>query len=139
MRLDTRAHVDAAAGGEGHDERDRACGPLLRGRMAARCDHHGRGGDHHPAHARLLLAPTFAPGADAIKAVVVAGRIIVAAPPSSDLRQLFFRVPQFLVESWLEHLRQHERVSQADRSLQETVERFQTAVTPKVTHLIART
>ena len=45
----------------------------------------------------------------------------------------------FLVESWLEHLRQHERVTQADRSIQEAVRRFQTAGTPKVTHLIART
>jgi len=45
----------------------------------------------------------------------------------------------FLVESWLEHLRQHERVTKADMSLQETVQRFHTAGTPKVTHLIART
>lgn len=45
----------------------------------------------------------------------------------------------FLVESWLEHLRQHERVTKADMSIQETVQRFHTARTPKVTHLIART
>ena len=42
----------------------------------------------------------------------------------------------FLVESWLEHLRQHERVTNADRELQEQVHRF-VQNTPKVTHLIA--
>jgi predicted MFS family arabinose efflux permease len=45
----------------------------------------------------------------------------------------------FLVESWLEHLRQHERVTKADKSTQDTVQRFHTTGTPKVTHLIART
>jgi MFS family permease len=43
----------------------------------------------------------------------------------------------FLVESWLEHLRQHERVTNADRVLQDAVHRFHTGGTPKVTHLIA--
>jgi hypothetical protein len=43
----------------------------------------------------------------------------------------------FLVESWLEHLRQHERVTNADRVLEETVRRFQTEGTPKITHFIA--
>lgn len=43
----------------------------------------------------------------------------------------------FLVESWLEHLRQHERVTNADRVLQEAVQRFHTEGTPKVTHFIA--
>jgi quinol monooxygenase YgiN len=46
-------------------------------------------------------------------------------------------VETFLVESWLEHLRQHERVTNADRMLQETVHRFQVDGTPKITHLIA--
>jgi MFS family permease len=46
-------------------------------------------------------------------------------------------VETFLVESWLEHLRQHERVTNADRVLQETVLRFQIEGTPKITHLIA--
>jgi hypothetical protein len=46
-------------------------------------------------------------------------------------------VEPFLVESWLEHLRQHERVTNADRMLQETVHRFQVDGTPKITHLIA--
>jgi MFS family permease len=43
----------------------------------------------------------------------------------------------FLVESWLEHMRQHERVTNADRVLQDEVHRFHTAGAPIVTHLIA--
>ncbi len=43
----------------------------------------------------------------------------------------------FFVESWLEHLRQHERVTNADRVLQDAVQRFHTEGTPKVTHFIA--
>ena len=35
-------------------------------------------------------------------------------------------VETFLLDSWMEHLRQHERVTQADRARQETVSRFQT-------------
>jgi predicted MFS family arabinose efflux permease len=46
-------------------------------------------------------------------------------------------VETFLVESWIEHLRQHERVTNADRVLQETIHRFQREGTPKITHLIA--
>jgi MFS family permease len=46
-------------------------------------------------------------------------------------------VETFLVESWLEHLRQHERVTIADRELQDAVHRFHTEGMPKVTHLIA--
>jgi MFS family permease len=42
----------------------------------------------------------------------------------------------FLVESWIEHLRQHERVTQADRLLEEHVRGF-VIEPPKVTHLIA--
>jgi hypothetical protein len=42
----------------------------------------------------------------------------------------------FLVESWLEHLRQHERVTNADRVIQDLVQRFHIAGAPKVTHLI---
>lgn len=45
-------------------------------------------------------------------------------------------VETFLVESWLEHLRQHERVTNADRVLEEQVHRFARS-TPKVTHLAA--
>jgi MFS family permease len=43
----------------------------------------------------------------------------------------------FLIESWLEHLRQHERVTNADRVVQEVVQRFHTKGTPLVSHLIA--
>jgi hypothetical protein len=46
-------------------------------------------------------------------------------------------VETFLVESWLEHLRQHQRVTNADRMLQDAVGRFQTQGTPRITHLIA--
>jgi hypothetical protein len=46
-------------------------------------------------------------------------------------------VETFLVESWLEHLRQHERVTNADRILQDAVHRFHTAGEPMVSHLIA--
>jgi MFS family permease len=43
----------------------------------------------------------------------------------------------FLVDSWLEHLRQHERVTNADRHREEAVRRFQIGAAPKVTHFIA--
>jgi predicted MFS family arabinose efflux permease len=43
----------------------------------------------------------------------------------------------FMLDSWMEHLRQHERVTQADRTRQEAVNGFQTEGSPKVTHLIA--
>jgi quinol monooxygenase YgiN len=43
----------------------------------------------------------------------------------------------FLVESWMEHLRQHERVTNADRIVQNAVQRFHLHGTPKVTHFIA--
>jgi hypothetical protein len=46
-------------------------------------------------------------------------------------------IEAFLVASWLEHLRQHERVTNADRLVQECVRRFQLAGAPKVTHFIA--
>ena len=45
----------------------------------------------------------------------------------------------FTVESWLEHLRQHERVTNADRVQQDAVRAFQVdAVPPLVRHLVAR-
>jgi predicted MFS family arabinose efflux permease/quinol monooxygenase YgiN len=46
-------------------------------------------------------------------------------------------VETFLLESWVEHLRQHDRVTNADRVLQDAVNRFQLAGAPKVTHMIA--
>jgi predicted MFS family arabinose efflux permease len=46
-------------------------------------------------------------------------------------------VETFLVESWMEHLRQHERFTNADRVLQDTVGKFNQSDAPKVTHFIA--
>ena len=46
-------------------------------------------------------------------------------------------VETFLVASWTEHLRQHERVTNADRLVQECVDRFHLGDAPKVTHFIA--
>ncbi|MDH7799050.1 MULTISPECIES: MFS transporter [unclassified Beijerinckia] len=46
-------------------------------------------------------------------------------------------VEAFLVDSWMEHLRQHERSTNADRELQDAVQQFQLAGTPTVRHLIA--
>ena len=43
----------------------------------------------------------------------------------------------FLVELWMEHLRQHERVTNADRVVQQAVQRFHLHGAPKVTHFIA--
>src|SRR5262249_34930396 len=43
-------------------------------------------------------------------------------------------VETFLVESWIEHMRQHERVTNADRVLEREVRRFQLEGEPKVTH-----
>ena len=43
----------------------------------------------------------------------------------------------FLVELWIEHLRQHERVTNADRVAQRAVQRFHLHDAPKETHFIA--
>ncbi len=48
-------------------------------------------------------------------------------------------IETFLLDSWLEHLRQHRRVTKADRAVQEVVDRFDTRGAPKVTHFIAAT
>jgi hypothetical protein len=46
----------------------------------------------------------------------------------------------FMAESWVEHLRQHERVTHADREAQRAVEEFLVdGVRPRATHLIAAT
>jgi hypothetical protein len=42
----------------------------------------------------------------------------------------------FLVDSWLEHLRQHQRVTKADRAVEDQVLRL-TQEKPRVTHYIA--
>jgi hypothetical protein len=46
-------------------------------------------------------------------------------------------IETFLIESWMEHLRQHERVTEADRLIQEELRRFDRSGNPKVTHFIA--
>jgi len=46
-------------------------------------------------------------------------------------------VETFLSDSWLDHLRHHERVTQADRALQEAVLRFQIGGAPETTHFVA--
>jgi MFS family permease len=56
----------------------------------------------------------------------------------SDIEQPNRIVECFMVESWLEHLRQHERITVADQMLIESVRAFhQGEGRPKVTHLVA--
>jgi quinol monooxygenase YgiN len=56
-----------------------------------------------------------------------------------DAADLGRMVETFLIESWMEHLRQHERVTNADRRVQEAVDRFHLNGAPKVTHFVAAT
>jgi hypothetical protein len=46
-------------------------------------------------------------------------------------------VETFLSDSWLDHLRQHERVTKADQAVEESARRFQIGEGPVTTHLIA--
>ena len=49
------------------------------------------------------------------------------------------QVEVFMLESWLAHLRQHERVTEADRAVQARVNAFHRGPgRPRVTHLIVR-
>jgi MFS family permease len=45
-------------------------------------------------------------------------------------------IETFLTDSWLDHLRQHQRVTKADRIVEQVVRRFQVGDGPKTTHLI---
>ena len=45
----------------------------------------------------------------------------------------------FMIASWLEHLRQHQRVTNADRIVQDAIRQFDATAEPKVTHFIAAT
>jgi MFS family permease len=45
-------------------------------------------------------------------------------------------IETFVVDSWLEHLRQHDRVTNADRLVEETVRRYHVGDAPRVTHYI---
>jgi MFS family permease len=46
-------------------------------------------------------------------------------------------IETFLTDSWLEHLRQHRRVTKADRISEQAVRRFQIGEGPRTTHLIS--
>ena len=46
-------------------------------------------------------------------------------------------VETFMLDSWMEHMRQHARVSNTDRELQEWVRSFHIQGTPQVTHFLA--
>jgi hypothetical protein len=46
-------------------------------------------------------------------------------------------VETFHVDSWLEHMRQHQRVTNADRVLQDAVHSLHAEGKPAVRHLIA--
>jgi hypothetical protein len=43
----------------------------------------------------------------------------------------------FLSDTWLEHLRQHQRVTKADRATQDAIAQLDSRRLPKVTHFIA--
>lgn len=45
-------------------------------------------------------------------------------------------IETFLTDSWLDHLRQHQRVTKADRLMEQVIRRFQVGDGPKTTHLI---
>ena len=45
----------------------------------------------------------------------------------------------FMVESWEEHLRQHQRVTNADRSFQDKIREYNIGGDPVVTHFVAAT
>jgi MFS family permease len=55
-----------------------------------------------------------------------------------DLSQPGTFLETFLLESWTEHLRQHERVTQADLMLQAEVNRFHIEGSPEVSHFLSR-
>ena len=46
-------------------------------------------------------------------------------------------VETFLVDSWMEHLRQHERVANTDRLLQDAINRYQIGGVPRITRIVA--
>jgi quinol monooxygenase YgiN len=56
----------------------------------------------------------------------------------SDTEQPDRMVECFMVESWLEHLRQHERTTVADRKVIEMAQAFHLGSSPpRVTHMVA--
>jgi MFS family permease len=55
-----------------------------------------------------------------------------------DLSQPGIFLETFMLDSWTEHLRQHERVTPADRALQAEVNRFHIEGSPEVSHFLSR-
>jgi len=56
----------------------------------------------------------------------------------ADVADPVRHIEVFIAESWMEHLRQHERVTMADRALEDELRTFQLGeVAPVVTHLIS--
>ena len=53
-----------------------------------------------------------------------------------DLEEADRYVETFLVSSWAEHLRQHERATKADREVEERLQ-MNVSTAPKVRHLVA--
>ena len=47
-------------------------------------------------------------------------------------------VEAYLVDSWMEHLRQHERVTMADKVVEGSIRRFQVQGEPVVTHWLSQ-
>jgi hypothetical protein len=45
-------------------------------------------------------------------------------------------VETFMSDSWLDHLRQHQRVTKADQVLEDAARSFQVGEGPQTTHLI---
>ena len=57
----------------------------------------------------------------------------------TDISNPARQIEYFVVESWLEHLRQHERVTVADKELQDAVNSFHIhPEPPRVSHFLAR-
>ena len=57
LRLDTGAHVDAAAGRKWDHEGHRSGRPILRGGVRRERKQYRRSGDHRPVHVVLLVSP----------------------------------------------------------------------------------
>ncbi|TPL36013.1 MFS transporter [Mesorhizobium sp. B2-4-6] len=111
-----------------------AAGALRSERFASAIRTGFRHARHNPhLRATLIRAAAFFVFASAYWALLplVARNRIAGGPKPGRFVETFF------TESWLEHLRQHERVTNADRTIQSDVDLFQIKGTPKVTHLIA--
>lgn len=66
------------------------------------------------------------------------GRSVIPAQLFADAENPRRRIEAFMLDSWLDHLRQHERVTEADRLLQQQVHAYHRGgAAPKITHLVA--